>query len=270
MSDIHYPFLKWAGGKRWLAQNKNFTPPKQFNKYVEPFLGGGAVFFHLAPERAVLADINSELITTYRVMRDSPSKLEAALAEHQLQHNKEHYYSVRSASPKTELEVATRFLYLNRSCFNGIFRVNKRGEFNVPVGSKEKILFEEDNFASLSNVLKKAEIHNDDFAKTIGRSREGDFLFVDPPYTVKHNMNGFVRYNEKIFSWSDQERLAKSVSRASKRGVYVMVTNADHATVRELYQDLGASYKAVGRSSKIAGPSSARGDVTEAMFTFNL
>ncbi|WP_417488030.1 DNA adenine methylase [Maricaulis sp.] len=270
MTGTHTPFLKWAGGKRWLASNASFAPPKEFKKYVEPFLGGGAVFFHLAPKRAVLSDINSDLITTYKVMRDSPVELQTAMSEHQALHNYAHYYAIREAVPQSDFETASRFLYLNRTCFNGIFRVNQQGKFNVPIGSKETVLFDEDDFVALSDVLKKARILNDDFSKTIGRAREGDFLFVDPPYTVKHNLNGFVRYNEKIFSWNDQVRLAASVKRASDRGVQVMVTNADHKSVRELYQDYGAIYKTVGRSSKIAGPSSARGRVTEAMFTFNM
>lgn len=261
------PFLKWAGGKRWLTRTvKHFEPPS-FNRYIEPFLGGGSVFFFLTPESGIINDRNKDLMNMYRVLRDEPLGLREMIVWHQSKHSHEHYYTVRSKEPVDKLERAARFLYLNRACWNGLYRVNSLGRFNVPKGTKDKVFFESDDYATVSKLLKRMKLRSTDFEKIIDLATEGDFVFIDPPYTVKHNLNSFVKYNEKIFSWEDQERLAASVKRAIARGCKVAVTNADNESVRELYDF--ARYRQLLRASVIAGDAAKRAMTTEALFTCN-
>lgn len=258
------PFVKWAGGKRWLF-GKDFidTLPK-FKRYIEPFLGGGAGFFTLEPASAILSDLNPELILMYRVVRDAPRDLEQRLRIHQEMHSKSHYYEVRSRRPSSDLEAAARFLYLNRSCWNGLYRLNLRGDFNVPIGTKSQIILPTDDFAYASELLKRADLRTSDFECVIDEAKSGDLVFVDPPYTVAHNNNGFVKYNEKIFSWDDQVRLRDAVKRACARGASVVLTNADHNSVHSLYSEIG-TVCSVTRSSVISGNPKGRNSVTEVL-----
>lgn len=262
------PFLKWAGGKRWLV-SKGLPTPNSYNRLVEPFVGSGAVFFHLQPESALLCDVNPELINLYKVVRDEPDRIQKALEFHHEKHSEEHYYRVRSQKCATSLERAARTLYLNRTCWNGLYRVNKMGDFNVPIGTKTEVILRGERMQDYSKVLKNAQIEVQDFENTIDLCEHGDFLFVDPPYTVKHNMNGFVKYNENIFSWNDQIRLSDALKRASTRGAHIVVTNADHESVLDLYKD-GFDYRPVQRSSVLAASSTHRGITSEAIFTANL
>jgi DNA adenine methylase len=266
MSD---PFLKWAGGKRWLVANNRLPIPHGYRRYIEPFLGGDSVFFHLKPANAILSDLNEELIELYRVIRDSPMAIQALMEAHQKAHSKSHYYNVRASIPTTPNERASRMLYLNRACWNGLYRVNLKGEFNVPIGTKQSILFEGEELETFSSVLKSIELRCADFASTMAEAGEGDFVFIDPPYTVQHNLNGFVKYNERIFSWADQIRLRDAVRSAIKRGASVVITNADHASIRELYKGI-CDYCALERHSVLAGSAAKRGLTTEALFTSNL
>lgn len=153
-------------------------------------------------------------------------------------------------------------VYLNRTCWNGLYRVNKKGEFNVPIGTKTNVLLEEDNFELLSNILQFVNLDSCDFEITIDKAKKNDFIFVDPPYTVKHNLNGFVKYNENIFSWQDQIRLKNSISRAIDRGAHVLVTNANHKSIEELYKGCGKMIL-LNRASVIAGKAEARGIYSE-------
>lgn len=261
------PFLKWAGGKRWLTKSSKLAVPEKYASYYEPFLGGGAVFFHLQPESGLVSDKNPELANLYAVIRDHPGEVRSRMEQHQVLHSKEHYYNLREQEPTTDIERAVRFLYLNRACWNGLYRVNQRGRFNVPKGTKKRVVFDFDNFDAASKALKKVNLLCSDFECVIDQAQEGDFLFVDPPYTANHNFNGFLRYNEQIFSWDDQERLYAALVRACERGCLITVTNADHESVRNLYAN--ATYKQVSRASVIAGIASKRNAVTEAIFTFN-
>ncbi|HET9639522.1 MAG TPA: Dam family site-specific DNA-(adenine-N6)-methyltransferase [Allosphingosinicella sp.] len=259
------PFLKWAGGKRWLVQSGQLNVPSSYDRLVEPFLGGAAVFFSLEPARALLSDINPELIEAYHVVRDDPDRLKVVLEWHQEKHSREHYYEIRQKRYKDAVWRAARTLYLNRACWNGLYRVNQRGEFNVPIGTKTRIIEHDEGFSEFANVLAKADIFCQDFEVTINNSGQGDFLFVDPPYTVKHNMNGFLKYNEAIFTWEDQVRLRDSCVRAAERGAKVIVTNADHESVRQLYTDI-ADYSSICRTSVLAGNADYRTKTTEAVF----
>lgn len=255
------PPLKWAGGKRWFISKYKDLLPTSFGAYHEPFLGSAAVFFDLQPKRAVLTDINEELINLYRVIRDMPVDLAARMRTHQNKHSADHYYTVRAQKPRTELNKAARTLYLNRTCWNGLYRVNLKGEFNVPKGTKDKVVMESDNFDSISKVLRRATVECQDFEQTIDEANRGDFVFVDPPYTVAHNNNGFVKYNQHLFSWEDQVRLRHAVERAATRGVKVLVTNAAHQSVIDLYS--GFSQSIVDRAGIISGDSKYRGRYQE-------
>lgn len=263
------PFLKWPGGKRWLIEDHRHLLPKRINgRYIEPFLGSGAVFFHLRPRDAILSDINSELIEVYSNVKRAHRKIVARLSVHHVQHaiNPGRYYDIRAEVPDTAQARAARMLYLNRTCFNGIYRVNQKGEFNVPRGSKTKVLMPDDMWQDWSKALRNAQLRNSDFEPVIDEARSGDFLFADPPYTVHHNMNGFVKYNEVMFSWDDQVRLAKAMDRARRRGARILMTNANHESVRELY---GKGFKkiTVSRYSSVSGKSEGRSSFEELIIT---
>ncbi len=256
------PFLKWAGGKRWFAVRYLHLVPKQFDRYVEPFLGSGAMFFALRPENALASDLNDDLINCYRAVREAPDLIAEQLLEHHELHCKEHYYRVRAAKPVDPIDRAAWFIYLNRTCWNGLYRVNRRNEFNVPIGTKTNVVLPNDDFVGISRALAGSDIVCQDFEETLDAAGPNDFVFVDPPYTVKHNLNGFLKYNDKIFSWADQLRLRNAVVRASQKGALVLVTNANHASIREIYEGVGR-FQIVSRSSVIAGSAAHRSNIEE-------
>ncbi|WP_269714093.1 DNA adenine methylase [Caulobacter sp. NIBR2454] len=263
------PFLKWAGGKRWLADREELPSLAKFDRYIEPFLGSGAIYFHSMPKSAVLSDVNEELVELYNVMKDSHCELYERMCVHHASHNKEYYYRIRSERPLDRIDRASRFLYLNRTCFNGLYRVNLKGEFNVPIGTKASVIFPGEDFITYASALSSAEIIVQDFEVTLDGCGFGDVAFIDPPYTVMHNANGFIKYNENLFKWSDQVRLRDSVERATKRGCAIIMTNADHQSVRDLYKDI-LEYSSVSRRSVLSGSPNARGTTTEAMLTFGV
>ena len=252
------PFLRWAGGKRWLTSGHAKLFPESFGCYVEPFLGSASVYFHLQPDKATLSDLNEELIGSYKATRDDWQRVYALLQAHSSLHCSEYYYQVRASSSDTAEEKAARFIYLNRTCWNGLYRVNGSGKFNVPIGTQKSALLDTDDFETLSKHFKNVDFRSEDFEIVINQAKKGDFIFADPPYTVKHNLNGFIGYNEKIFHWDDQVRLSECLKRASARGCLVMLTNANHSSVKELYEDEFEILE-LGRSSTIAGISSNRG-----------
>lgn len=258
------PFLRWAGGKRWLAQQVLAGVSKN-KRLVEPFLGGGALFFFQTWERAVLSDINRFLINAYISMRDDHKNLFLLVKQNFDQHSPTHYYSVRSRMGASTIQDAADFLYLNRSCFNGLFRVNLAGRFNVPIGTKAFELRDPNEFARWSSMLQTADVFLADFEETIALCGEGDLIFADPPYTVNHNKNGFIEYNEKIFRWEDQVRLRDCLFAARDRGAQFVLTNADHPAVHDLYLD--CSRCTVERGSEMASRNSARGKTSEVLIT---
>lgn len=260
------PFLKWAGGKRWLSDRIVEIATQYTGKYVEPFLGGGAVFFCLKPKSALLSDVNEDLITTYQALRSDYQRVELLLKKHQKAHTKEYFYQIRAYRPRCPYRKAARFLYLNRTCWNGLYRVNRQGQFNVPIGTKSSVLLPTDNWKVVAELLEAVEIVCGDFEHSIDQAGEGDFVFADPPYTVKHNLNGFIKYNDSLFSWNDQIRLRNAVLRAKDRGAIVVVTNANHASVRELYQE-GFDLEPVVRASVLAGSPQHRGHFEELLIT---
>lgn len=259
---MNRPFLRWAGGKRWLVNSAIDFVPDEYDRYIEPFLGGGAVFFSQEPQKFIISDANSDLINCYKTLRDDAKKFKSALKTHNSKHSTEYYYKVRSSAPRLPHTQAARFLYLNRACFNGLYRVNSRGDFNVPIGTSKNIILDTDDFSGVATVLSGGEILNQDFETTLDKATAGDFVFIDPPYTVKHNLNGFVQYNEKIFSWDDQIRLRDAAVRAGARGAKITITNADHESIHELYNQTG-EIDSVSRASLIAGKVSNRGKTSE-------
>jgi DNA adenine methylase len=256
------PFLKWAGGKRWLTTSYPNLFQHSFRRYIEPFLGSGAVFFHLLPDRSILSDSNPRLIETYAAIRDKHQAVLRHLKTHHNNHSKDYYYHVRQTRYRTDCTRAAQFIYLNRTCWNGLYRVNRKGEFNVPIGTKTSVLTENDDFALVANILKSATIIATDFESTIRMAKKGDFIFADPPYTVQHNNNGFVKYNESLFCWDDQVRLRDAIAAAVERGAMAIVTNADHASTRRLYRDCGPIIRS-HRHSVIAGSNAHRSPCTE-------
>lgn len=257
------PFLNWAGGKRWFVKKYSDFFPREYNRYIEPFLGSGAVYFYLQPQTALLGDMNSDLISAYQGIQKDHVKLNKLLEEHQKNHSDEYYYEMRKNIFIDPVEQAARFIYLNRTCFNGIYRVNLKGEFNVPRGTKNSVILNTDDFEKLSTLLKGASIKIADFEELIDQAIEGDLVFADPPYTVRHNNNGFIKYNEKLFSWDDQVRLSEALTRARKRGAKILLTNANHASVRELYSSKIFNLETVSRYSSISAKSSGRNQYEE-------
>jgi DNA adenine methylase len=264
MGEAARPFLKWAGGKRWLAQTGILPSLSDHGRYFEPFLGSAAMFFALKPANALLSDANAAAIELYEVVRDHPDELEARLKSHERAHSHDHYYSARADMPSCKLDRAARMLYLNRTCWNGLYRVNRKGHFNVPIGTKTKVLMGDD-FGAISARLKTVVIRCCDFSESMREAGKGDLIYADPPYTVRHNANGFLKYNQQIFSWDDQVRLRDAAVAASQRGATVVVSNADHDSLHELYGEI-ADFKRLTRPSVISGTSAARGRVTEALF----
>lgn len=261
------PFLNWPGGKRWLVSQYEQFVMKDTQCHIEPFAGSGAVFFHCEPKKAVLGDVNEGLIETYQALSENPEKVLFYLKKHNKNHCKEYYYHVRSQVCLTPHTRAARFIYLNRTCFNGIYRVNKKGEFNVPVGTKSNVLHGDDDFLKWSQILSCANIHAQDFRKTIKNAKKGDYIYADPPYTVQHNNNNFVKYNEEIFSWEDQTDLCAELTSASTRGVNVLISNANHSSIRTLYNSKIWNIEEVMRFSGLAASGTRRKRISEVLIS---
>jgi DNA adenine methylase len=257
------PLLKWPGGKRWLARFLAYSFPKNAKRYYEPFLGGAAVFFAYKPDRAVLSDSNADLVNCYLQIRDNPEAVLRALRK--LGNSETEYYRVRSQNPSRPIERAARLLYLTTLSFNGIFRQNLNGEFNVPYGKKTHLdPAERTRIMAASRALQDSRIIWADFEKATASAKKGDLIYFDPPYTVAHGNNGFVKYNAKIFSWDDQIRLAGTAEKLSDRGCYVFISNADHPSIRSLYKRF--QMEVLQRHSRIAATSSFRKAITECLF----
>ena len=233
------PFLKWPGGKQWLVKKYIHLFPQEYNVYFEPFLGGASVFFALQPKKTVLSDINEEVVNLYRVMRDYPNDLSQILSTHNKNHSNQYYYQVRNSTPRNCIEQAGRTLYLNRTCFNGIYRVNKKGEFNVPIGTKTDCIYDIASFGEYSKILKRSQIHTNDFSISIRLAQKDDFVFADPPYTSKTQDGCFIKYNDTLFSWNDQLRLHDELCSARNKGVIVVLTNKDNKEIENLYSSSG-------------------------------
>lgn len=234
-------------------------PEEMFSGYVEPFLGGGAAFFAFEPERAMIGDSNRDLMGFYQVVREAPDALVEAVWR--FSNERDCYDRVRAASPRTEIGRAARFLYLNRTAWGGMYRVNANGRFNVPFGNNGRVICRADPIHRASRVLEAAEMSCGDFETLIDRATRGDAVFCDPPYVARSLKNGFNRYGEQLFSWEDQQRLALATHRAAARGAKVVVTGPACDAILRLYPRWYAVVAA--RASNIAAAPSARRSVSE-------
>jgi len=265
------PFLKWAGGKSKLIPQYEKFFPKEFNNYYEPFLGGGAVFFHLlqtrSPFKAVLTDINADLINTYCCVRDHVEELIKLLEVHQKRHNSEYYYDLRNYHNLKGLEAAARFIYLNRTCFNGLYRVNPKGEFNVPIGKyKNPNICNIDLLYSVSEALQSIEIAERGFEAVLDYAKTSeDFVYFDPPYYPLSDTSNFTGYSRYSFSKDDQIRLRDVFAELANRGVKVMLSNSDCEFIRELYNDF--EIREISAARAINSNSKKRGKIAEVLVT---
>jgi DNA adenine methylase len=259
------PVLKWAGGKQWLARAAQLLTPSGWRgRYYEAFLGGGSFFFALAPSRATLGDRNEELIAAYRTLSTDAAGVIRELRTYP--YDKAFYYAMRSAAPVGQRASAARFIYLNRTCYNGLYRVNREGAFNTPFGRYTNPgICNPERLRRAATLLSRATLLATDFETLTARAKPGDLVYFDPPYITGHQNNGFLKYNSRLFTWADQERLATRALSLAERGVHVLVSNADYPSVIELYA--GLRFTRIYRRTAIAGSSTARGATSESLFS---
>lgn len=263
-------FLKWAGGKNWFVRHQKHKIPQVYDRYIDPFLGGGALYFYLEPQRAIVNDINTELITTYRAIQNNWQDVEKNLRKHAHKHDQQYYYDVRNKRPRKDATIAARMIYLNRTCFNGIYRVNADGRFNVPKGTHENVVLPTDQFQQRAKIMQNTQFKCGDFEEIIDIAIKDDFLFCDPPYAVIDEAHRFVGYTKQTFDWEDQIRLANALKRARERGVKIIMTNVNHNRIRELYDNSGFILDAVTRYSSISGVEGGRKQYSELIVSANI
>jgi DNA adenine methylase len=238
------PFIKWAGGKKQLIEQLVPLFPEKIESYFEPFVGSGIVAFFLLknhPEikKIYLSDINEELITTYLVVKSNINELVKLLKDYKRKHSKEFYYKIRSQDIKTlsKVEIAARFIYLNKTCFNGLYRVNSEGKFNVPIGNyKNPLICAEKDLREISKFLKKDDIKVKQFYDAVKDAKEGDFIYFDPPYYPLPDTTSFTKYTKEKFLDEEQKLLAKVFKELDKRGCMVMLSNSDTNFIKDLYK----------------------------------
>jgi DNA adenine methylase len=260
------PFLKWAGGKRQLLPAIRAAAPAISGRYFEPFVGGGAVFFDLAPPRAVISDANVELVNCYTVVRDRVDALVAALRNHV--YERDHFYRVRALRPESldPVERAARTIYLNKTGFNGLYRVNSKGIFNVPFGRfKNPNFCDEPTLRACARRLAGVTILSRPFEEVVDDPAPGEFVYLDPPYVPVSRTAYFTAYSNLKFDLADQERLAVVFERLAARGVKVMLSNSDVEWVRNRYARFNVQNVLAPRS--VNSDVSARGLVRELLVT---
>ena len=271
-----HPFVKWAGGKTQLLDKIRALMPKEYNHYFEPFIGGGALFFNVAPKNFTINDFNSELVQAYKCFtsNDDFKALVEKLNFYQENHSEEQYYQVRAMDKEEDFltlpiyERAARMIYLNKSCFNGLYRVNSKGYFNVPSGKKETInCYEEANLNEIADFFSnsKFEILNGDFEKAVENAQKGDFVYFDPPYDTWEDKNSFTSYAKNPFGKDEQKRLAEVFKKLSDKGVFVMLSNHNTEYIRELYKDF--NIHVVEAKRMINSKATGRGNVEEVLVT---
>lgn len=243
------PFLRWAGGKtRSIRFLEKHLPPhfSNGNRYYEPFLGAGSLFFHLGPSKATLSDNNKDLIDCYKAVKKHPELVLSYLQHHLSNTCEEYYYNMRKKynNSKASIAKAALFIYLNKTCFNGIWRVNKKGEFNVPYGYREPpSLLSRNNLLDISKALSKATISHKDYKQILRHAKEGDFVYFDPPYPPLNGTSYFTHYTKEGFDKKDHAELASVANMLNERGCYVMISNADMPYIRFLYESIFNIYE---------------------------
>lgn len=268
------PFTKWTGGKRQLLEELRSYMPETYGRYFEPFVGGGALFFDLAPEQAVINDFNEELINAYRQIKNNPAELINLLIKHKENNSKDYYLALRSAdrdgriSRMTGVERAARILYMLRVDFNGLYRVNSKNQFNVPYGRyKNPKIVDVDLLYQISEYLNEndVEILQTDFAEAVKDAQTGDFVYFDPPYIPLNETSSFTSYTHEGFSYEEQVRLRNTFMELTERGVYAMLSNSSSPLVEELYKDFNIYFVEAQRTN--GAKSSSRGKISEIIVT---
>ena len=258
------PFLKWAGGKRKLVGKLASFVPDQYGSYYEPFVGAGALFFHLQPDKAIINDSNKELMNVYSVVKNDPTDLINKLSEYHDKLDKECYVAIRATDPKNlgSIERAARFIYLNKTCFNGLFRVNSKGQFNVPYGNyKSPLLPTAANIMEASRLLEKTTILSMDYLSVCKMPVENDLVYFDPPYDPISKTSNFTAYTKDKFYESDQVALSNQFKLLTDRNVRCILSNNDTPLIRSLYADFNIIE--VSSERNIAANKQNRGRVTE-------
>lgn len=270
------PFVKWVGGKRQLLRQfreLGLYPPEDFNPmtntYYEPFVGGGAVFFDLLPKNAELSDLNNELVTTYNVIKNNVDELIQSLQKHI--YDKEYYLEVRAKKVEdlSDVEVASRFIFLNRTGFNGLYRVNKSGQFNVPFGRyNNPVICDEDNLRRVSNALQDVTITHQDYKHALKAAKSGDFIYLDPPYYPINATSSFTSYTAEGFLEKEQTELRDTFVKLHEKGCFVMLSNSDTPFINELYSGIdGIIINKITAGRSINSKGSGRGKITEVLVT---
>ena len=274
------PFLKWVGGKRALVPEIIERMPEKFNHYFEPFVGGGALFFELKKrgmlegKKSYLFDANQELINAYNTVKNNPSELISLLKEFEQKHSHNFYYEIRAMDRESsfaslpEVVRSARFIYLNKTCFNGLYRVNSKGFHNVPIGSyKNPTICDEPAIYSASHALQDTEVLHVDFAKVLDFAKKGDFVYFDPPYYPLTVTSSFTSYNRDIFLDDEQKRLFNTFKKLAKKGLHVILSNSDTAFIKELYKDYQIDFVEMNRF--INSKSGGRGKIKEILIRSN-
>lgn len=271
---IPKPFLKWAGGKgQLLGELCPRAGRSQFSgRYHEPFIGGGALFFGMyrngefEQREALLSDSNPNLVATYLGVRDDVEGVIALLREHKAAHGEEHYYAVRAEAPEDPAAAAARVIYLNRTCFNGLYRENSKGQFNVPMGRyKDPRICDAENLRAVAKALAKAKLEQRHFETVLECAEPGDFVYFDPPYHPLSETSSFTSYAKEGFGEADQRQLAGVFRELDRRGVFVMLSNSMTPFVRELYE--GFPCAEVYASRAVNSKAGGRGKIAEALIT---
>ncbi len=264
--------LKWPGGKRQLLNEIKKYIPENINTYYEPFIGGGAVFFDLMFNDAYMNDVNWELVNVYKQIKSHSKKLIQLLEKHKQNHNKEYYYSIRKLDRSEQyqelshIEKAARFIYLNKTCYNGLYRVNSKGQFNAPMGKyKNPNICDKEHILEMSQYLKKnhIQIKNMDFEKFLKNVKKGDFVYLDPPYDPLSDTANFTSYSKDGFNKKDQIRLKKVCDVLNEKGVHFLLSNSNTSFINDLYKD----YKIVKVKARrnINSKGNGRGEIFEVL-----
>lgn len=264
------PFLKWVGGKRQLLSSINQHIPNKISTYYEPFIGGGAIFFHNQPKKAVINDLNSELINVYKVIKDSPNELIKDLKTHK--NDADYFYEIRALDRSTQysdlsnIKKASRVIFLNKTCYNGLYRVNNAGEFNSPFGRyKNPNIVNDVTIKAVSNYLNNnnIEILNSDYEAVLKNIRKGAFVYFDPPYHPLSKSSNFTGYNQGGFNMYDQIRLRDVCNKLNEKGVKFLLSNSDAPFIKDIYKDYNIMLVKATRS--INSNAKKRGEINEVL-----
>ena len=267
MSD-YKPVIKWAGGKSRLVRQFSRYIPTEFNNYHEPFVGGGALFFYLFPEirkrnaKAYLSDLVEELINLYKIVKSDVEELITISKKHI--YDEKYYYKIRSLDPckMSDIEKASRTLYLNKTCFNGLYRVNSKGQFNVSFGDYiDPVIVDEANLRKASEAFQSAEIFHADFEVVLANAGKGDFIYLDPPYVPLSTTSNFTQYTSGSFNVNDHKRLKNVFDQLKARGCYVMLSNSNTDFVKDLFSS--NNIKTINASRAINSNTARRGTIKE-------